>query len=109
MEWTFGSVLWPMVAVSAWTAAVLMLCYTLIDITRRHLPGWAKATWIGLFVIMPVLGPLAYVVVYALRQRREGLSEEARLAIMGEATHRPGDGRVTDAQIDVLKRQALRY
>ena len=109
MEWTSGSVLWPLVAVFAWTAAVLMLCYTLIDITRRHLPGWAKATWIGLFVIMPILGPLAYVAVHAVRQRREGLSEEARLALVGESTRRHGDGQVTAAQLDVLKRQALRY
>jgi hypothetical protein len=109
MEWTFGSVLWPMVAVFAWTAAVLMLCYTLIDITRRHLPARAKATWIGLFMIMPILGPLAYVTLNAIRQRREGLSEQQRLALLGEGARRHEDGRLSAAQLDVLKRQALRY
>jgi hypothetical protein len=108
MDWTSDSVLWPMVAVFAWTAAVLMFCYAFIDITRRTFPGWAKATWIGLFVIMPIVGPLAYVAVNAIRQRRHGLSEEARLEAFEEATRRP-DGRVTAAQLDVLKRQTLRY
>jgi hypothetical protein len=109
MEWTFGSVLWPMAALTAWTIAVLLFCYTLIDITRRAYSGWVRAAWIATFVIMPIVGPLAYVALTALRRRREEYSELRRIELDGPSRWRSGDGHMTPAQVAVLKRQSLRY
>jgi hypothetical protein len=104
-----GSLLWPMVALVAWTAAVLLFCYTLIDIARRDFRAWAKAVWIGVCVVAPIAGPLTYVAVIAVRQRREGMRADGEATLTARAARRPADGRLSPGELAVLKRQTVRH
>jgi hypothetical protein len=114
MGWLVGSAVWSMVALSVWTVAVLVFCYAFVDITRRAGSGWGLAVWIGLFVVLPVVGPLAYLAVAAaltaLRQRREERSE-VRIALAGRPPPRrpDDDGHTTAVQVAALMRQIPRY
>ena len=112
MGWLFESVVWSMVALSVWTVAVLLFCYAFVDITRSAFTGWSMAVWIGLFVVLPVVGPLAYLALTAaltaLRRRREDGSE-VRIALAGPTPRRPEDGRLTAAQLALLMHQIPRY
>src|SRR5687767_8847918 len=105
MEWMFASVLWSTVALGAWTVAVLMFCYAFVDLARREYRGWSRVGWVGLFVILPIAGPLAYVALTALRRCREDQSELRRITLGGPLASRPEVGRMTPAQLAVLRQQ----
>jgi hypothetical protein len=61
--WSFGSVLWGMVAFFFWFLIVWMFIATFADIFRRRdLTGWGKAGWMFLIVVLPFLGILIYVI-----------------------------------------------
>lgn len=63
---------WTMVFVAFWVSVLYMLFWILADILRsQDLGGLAKALWIVLVVVVPVLGIVAYVIVreYAKSER----------------------------------------
>jgi len=62
MEWTFGNLLWSMLAFFFWFAFLWMFIAVFADIMRRDLSGWAKAGWISLIVVLPFLGTLIYLI-----------------------------------------------
>jgi hypothetical protein len=61
--WTFGTFLWGMVAFFFWFVFIWMFISAFADIFRRRdLSGWAKAGWIFLIAVLPLLGILIYVI-----------------------------------------------
>jgi short subunit dehydrogenase-like uncharacterized protein len=62
-DWTLGSVLWAMIVFFFWTMAIWIFISLFADIFRRNnLTGWAKAGWIALLFILPLIGALIYMI-----------------------------------------------
>jgi len=63
MDWTFGDVLWALVAFFFWFVFIWMFIGVFSDVFRRDdLSGWAKAGWILLICVLPFLGILIYTI-----------------------------------------------
>ena len=63
MDWSFGDVLWTMIAFFFWFMFIWMFIGVFSDIFRRRdLSGWGKAGWIFLVCILPFLGILLYMI-----------------------------------------------
>ncbi len=61
-EWTFGSVLWTMVIFFFWTMAIWVFITLFGDILRwNDIRGWAKAGWVLLLFVLPLVGALIYI------------------------------------------------
>jgi len=58
---------------------------TIVDVVRRHLGTGATIGWIVLVIILPILGPLIYVIA---RKPDRGEVEEAYLAEADRRAHR---------------------
>jgi hypothetical protein len=62
-EWTFGTLLWAMVAFFFWFIFIWMFITVFADVFRRpDLSGAAKAGWILLIVVLPLIGILIYMI-----------------------------------------------
>jgi hypothetical protein len=62
-EWGLGEVLWTMLVVFFWICAIWLFVAVVIDIIWRiDLGGWAKAGWLLLVLILPILGALIYLI-----------------------------------------------
>jgi Phospholipase_D-nuclease N-terminal len=70
VEWSFGDVIWAMIVFYFWFLFIWAFIRVFADIFRRDdLPGWAKAGWTLLIVVVPFLGILIYLIA---RPRRTG-------------------------------------
>jgi hypothetical protein len=122
MEWTFGALLWWMLALFFWFAVVWMFIAVFADILRREMSGWAKAGWIVLIVLLPFLGILLYMIarpavvverdsrVVAHNQaadsefrRTDAADEIVKAAQLHE------EGKITDEEFAYLKQQVLSH
>jgi hypothetical protein len=122
MEWTFGALLWWMLALFFWFAVVWMFIAVFADILRREMSGWAKAGWIVLIVLLPFLGILLYMIarpavvverdsrVVARHQaadsefrRTDAADEIVKAAQLHE------EGKITDEEFAYLKQQVLSH
>jgi len=62
-EWSFGSVLWAMFVFFLWIMVIWLFIALFTDIFRRDdLSGGAKAGWIILLFVVPLIGALIYIV-----------------------------------------------
>jgi hypothetical protein len=63
MDWSFGDVLWGMIAFFFWFMFIWMFIAVFGDIFRREdLSGGGKALWIFLICVLPFLGILIYMI-----------------------------------------------
>ncbi|GGK42021.1 membrane protein [Pilimelia terevasa] len=123
MYWTFGNFLWATIAFFFWVTVIWMFIALFADIVRRDdLSGWAKAGWIALMVLLPLIGILIYLVVATPKEPAVGAGDHAGYADAdrGAATgRRPADeiaaaaelhdrGRISADEFAQLKRRALR-
>ena len=120
MDWTFGSVLWTMVAFFFWFMIIWMFIGVFGDIFRRDdISGWAKAGWIALIFFLPFLGILIYMIARPKMteqdQRIIAEMEEKQRRIAGysateeiEKAHALLEkGAISQAEFDEIKRKAL--
>jgi hypothetical protein len=80
-------VLWLIIV----SAVAVVWVLTIVDVLRRHYPGWTAAGWIALAVVLPFLGSLIY---WARRTPSQAEVEEQQLAeasLRSSAAHRPFD------------------
>lgn len=119
-DWTFGTVLWAMLAFLFWFVLIWMFISVFADIFRRDdLSGWAKAAWIFFVAVLPLIGILAYVIVrprvtaqdrraldeYDTRmQRGPGYSAAEEIARAAELKDR---GAISDEEFERLKQKAV--
>ncbi|HEY7282234.1 MAG TPA: SHOCT domain-containing protein [Actinomycetota bacterium] len=119
-DWTFGSVLWAMLVFFFWFIFIWMFIAVFADIFRRNdIHGWAKAGWIVLIVILPLLGILIYMIArpkmtaqdkemmdqYQETQRRaSGYSAADEIA---KAQELKASGAITDEEFEAMKQRAL--
>jgi hypothetical protein len=61
-DYPIGTFLFTMLVCFAWFAAIFMFIAIFIDIIRRRMSGWAKAGWIVLIVVLPLIGALIYLI-----------------------------------------------
>jgi hypothetical protein len=104
-----------------WMMVIWMFVVLFADVLRRDMSGWAKAGWIILMVVVPFIGMLAYLVARPRTEERDFESYRARAPIrQGPSQPRPSDeiakaaelreqGRITDAEFDLIKQHALTY
>jgi uncharacterized membrane protein len=119
-EWTFGSVLWAMIVFFFWFMLIWMFIAVFADIFRRDdLSGGAKAGWIILIFILPLIGILIYMIarpkmteqdkremeqMQEAQRRVEGYSaadEVAKLAALRD------EGKITPEEYEEMKRKAM--
>ncbi len=74
MDWGLADFIWSLVVFFFWIALIAMFIMVFADIFRRNdLSGLAKAMWILLLVVFPLVGVLIYVIV------RPRMTEQDRL------------------------------
>ena len=118
MAWNVGDILWTTVVIFVWAALIWMFIGVFADILRRRdLSGAAKAGWLLVIVVLPLLGVLIYLIA-----RPAGADRE--LPPAGEATpvaytrlsaadeiEKAGKllagGAITQAEFDAIREQAL--
>jgi len=119
-DWTFGSVVWAMVVFFFWFMLIWIFIGVFADLFRRNdLSGWAKAGWLLLIFIIPLLGILIYLIarpkmtaqdkeMMAAMQERErrasgysAADEVAKLAKLRD------EGKITAEEFEQMKQQAM--
>jgi predicted membrane channel-forming protein YqfA (hemolysin III family) len=74
VDWGLADFIWSLVVFFFWIALIAMFIMVFADIFRRDdLSGLAKAMWILLLVVFPLVGVLIYVIV------RPRMTEQDRL------------------------------
>jgi predicted membrane channel-forming protein YqfA (hemolysin III family) len=119
MEWTFGTFLWSMLVFFFWFAVIWMFIGIFADILRRRdISGWAKAGWILLIVVLPLLGMLIYVIARPKEEttdvgwswNRPTVSDGTHAADeIAKAAELQAAGKITAAEFEQLKQHALSY
>jgi Phospholipase_D-nuclease N-terminal/Short C-terminal domain len=121
-NWTFGDVLWSMLIFFFWCMFIWMFIAIFSDIFRRDdLSGWGKAGWILLIVVLPFLGILIYMIVRPKPTEAEiqqmamarqpaygGGGGRSAADEIAKAAELRDSGKITPAEFDQLKAQALR-
>ena len=83
MSYPLLNVFWTILEVFLWIAWFWLLITIVIDIFRsRDLSGWAKALWLLLVLVIPLIGVLVYVIarggkMHERAERQAELQNEA--------------------------------
>jgi uncharacterized membrane protein len=115
---TFWEVLAWLIIVMFWTLVIWMFIGVFTDIFRRRdISGLAKAFWIFLIFILPLLGILIYMIarpadataqqdaeILAAQKRAYGYSATAEIE---KAQQLLAAGALTQAEFDQIKKNAL--
>ena len=73
LDWSRWEVSWTSFVFFCWIAVLVIFFQVIIDIFRSHdLSGWAKAGWIVVLIVLPLIGLLIYLGV-----RGRSMSERA--------------------------------
>ncbi len=123
----FAQFLWWSFWFFIWISAVMIFFQCIFDMFRDHtLSGWAKAGWSVVFVLLPWLGALIYLIARgkSMSERRMAEMADAQAKqqryiqdVAGQATN-PAEqiasakalldsGAITQAEFDALKAKAL--
>jgi uncharacterized membrane protein len=101
VEWSFGDVIWAMIAFYFWFLFIWAFIKIFADIFRREdVSGWAKAGWVLLIVVLPLLGILIYLIARPrMTDQHRQLRTEAEevTGIAGQITN-PGMSRKRDRE-----------
>jgi hypothetical protein len=63
-EWQVGQVVWAMLWFSFFALWVWLVISMFVDVFKSpDLSGWVKALWSLLFVVVPLIGVIAYLVL----------------------------------------------
>ncbi|OJF10135.1 PLD nuclease N-terminal domain-containing protein [Couchioplanes caeruleus] len=118
MDWTFGSLFYLMFLACFWFGIIWTFIAVFNDLFRRRMPGGAKAAWVALIVVLPLLGALIYLVTHAAMPRDGASLPHAPATGSVGPAHRPADeiataarlhdeGRISVEEFEYIKRQAL--
>ena len=125
MDWSVWDVIWTSFVFFCWIAVLVIFFQVVVDIFRSHdLSGWAKAGWLILIVILPLIGLLIYIGVRGPRMAERAAKDQLdradaiRRAQGMAAPGTPADeiakakdmldsGVIDQAEFDQIKRKAL--
>ena len=113
---SFWDVVWWMIMVFFFTLFIWMFIAVFADIFRRDMSGWAKAAWILLIFVLPLLGILIYMIfrpppsqeeiheIMEQQRRAAGVSSTDEIAKAHELLK---SGAINQAEFDEIKRKAM--
>src|SRR4029453_15273920 len=87
---------------------IWMAITVVIDIFRSHdLSGWAKAGWLALIVLVPLLGVLIYVIARNDKMKAHQVTDERQqeIASMAELEDLKDRGILTDQEFQRINSQ----
>jgi len=98
-ETTFLDVFWYMLLFFLWIMFFWVFISVVADIFRRDdMGGWAKAGWLLLIIVLPLLGILVYVIA-----RPKMTAQDVRMMTQAEAAQRAASGVSTADELAKLK------
>lgn len=126
-DFSFWEFLWSLVLIYFLFFALLIIFWVVLDIFRsRDIGGWAKALWLILLVVFPLIGVLAYLIARGPgmaerhHQRQEAAKEDFDTYVkqaagsgassadqIAKAKDLLDSGAITQAEYDALKAKAL--
>ncbi|MFI7602175.1 PLD nuclease N-terminal domain-containing protein [Actinoplanes sp. NPDC049681] len=106
MDWSFDSILYVMFLASFWFGIIWTFIAVFNDLFRRPMPGWAKAGWVALIVVVPLFGVLIYLITHAAKPR-EGSPARSPADEIATAARLHDEGRISGEEFERLKSQAL--
>lgn len=80
-DFSFWEFLWSLVLIYFLFFALLIIFWVVLDIFRSHdIGGWAKALWLILLVVFPLIGVLAYLIARGpgMAERHHQRQEDAK-------------------------------
>jgi hypothetical protein len=99
--YTFGQVLLTVLELALLFLWLWIAVTVVIDIFRSHdLSGWAKAAWLVLIVLVPLLGVLIYVIARNDKMKAHRVTDErqAEIASMAQLEDLKNRGILTDQE-----------
>ncbi|HXV34729.1 MAG TPA: SHOCT domain-containing protein [Gaiellaceae bacterium] len=98
-ETTFLDVFWYMLLFFLWVMFFWVFISVVADIFRRDdMSGWAKAGWLLLIIVLPLLGILIYVIA-----RPKVTAQDVKMLTQAEAASRAAAGVSTADELAKLK------
>ena len=108
MPWFWQAVLLAIFVVPV----ILLFGYAVVDVIRRPGTGfWHRALWLIAFCILPIVGPLAYLVINppgsrAMEERLAG-DETSRTSELQSLASLHDQGKLTDEEFRQVKEQTI--
>ena len=106
--YTFGQALLTVLELALLFLWVWLAVTVVIDVFRSHdLSGWAKAGWLVLIVLVPLLGVLVYIIARSDKMKAHQVSDERQqeVAVIAEVKDLRDRGILTDAEFQRITRQ----
>jgi hypothetical protein len=106
--YTFGQALLTVLELGLLFLWIWMAITVAVDIFRSHdLSGWAKAGWLVLIVLVPLLGVLAYVIARNDKMKAHQVSDERQqeIAAIAELEDLKDRGILTDQEFQRVYEQ----
>jgi Phospholipase_D-nuclease N-terminal/Short C-terminal domain len=106
--YTFGQALLTVLELALLFLWIWLAVTVVIDVLRSHdLSGWAKAAWLVLIVLVPLLGVLIYVIARNDKMKAHQVSDERQqeIASLAELEDLKDRGLLTDEQFQRVKTQ----
>ena len=106
--YTFGQALLTVLELALLFLWVWLAVTVVIDVFRSHdLSGWAKAGWLVLIVLVPLLGVLVYIIARSDKMKAHQVSDERQqeVAVMAEVKDLRDRGILTDEEFQRITRQ----
>ena len=98
-ETTFLDVFWYMLVFFLWIMFFWIFISVVADIFRRDdMSGWAKAGWLLLIIVLPLLGILIYVIA-----RPKMTAQDVRMMTQAQAAQQAAAGVSTADELAKLK------
>ena len=106
--YTFGQALLTVLELALLFLWIWLAVTVVIDVFRSHdLSGWAKAGWLVLILLVPLLGVLIYVIARSDKMKAHQVSDERQqeVAAIAELEDLKNRGILTNAEFQRIKGQ----
>ena len=106
--YTFGQALLTVLELALLFLWIWLAVTVVMDVFRSHdLTGWAKAGWLVLIVLLPLLGVLIYVIARNDKMKAHQVSDERQqeVAMIAEVEDLKNRGILTDEQYQRVRTQ----
>jgi Short C-terminal domain/Phospholipase_D-nuclease N-terminal len=107
--YTFGQALLTVLEFALLFFWIWIAVSVVVDVFRSHdLSGWAKAGWLVLIVLLPLLGVLIYIIARGDKMRAHEVSSDRmqELAFISELGDLKDRGILTDEEFQRAKRKS---